>query len=224
MYFYFTVHPDVTSHCSFFHSFVPTTQTIKGVSTHTETAVCSCSAARLQTRGRAVTRFRGGDDSPHSFFHTCVTCSMFVTKCQFMERREPWPRGPRGAPCLRSAGGGSLLSHQLINNTNILEQKSYCTFQTLSTSSFLLIHAAKNCCSLFISSKIGAFVVGNKSASLNVSTFPLLDTGTVPTFFTTQTFVLVCDERAFIYAVIGNLSLDSFTSLAALRGNVPALI
>lgn len=181
-----------------------------------------CSAARLQTRGRAVTRFRGGDDSPHSFFHTCVTCSMFVTKCPFMERREP--RGPRGAPCLRSAVGGSLLSHQLINNTNILEQKSYCTFQTLSTSSFLLIHAAKNCCSLFISSKIGAFVVGNKSASLNVSTFPLLDTGTVPAFFTSQTFVLVCHERAFIYAVIGNLSLDSFTSLAALRGNVPALI
>lgn len=175
-----------------------------------------CSAARLQTRGRAVTRFRGGDDSPHSFFHTCVTCSMFVTKCPFMERR--------GAPCLRSAVGGSLLSHQLINNTNILEQKSYCTFQTLSTSSFLLIHAAKNCCSLFISSKIGAFVVGNKSASLNVSTFPLLDTGTVPAFFTSQTFVLVCDERDFIYAVIGNLSLDSFTSLAALRGNVPALI
>lgn len=212
----------MTSHCSFFHNFVPTTQTIKGVSTHTETVVCSCSAARLQTRGRAVTRFRGGDDSPHSFFHTCVTCSMFVTKCPFMERREP--RGPRGAPCLRSAVGGSLLSHQLINNTNILEQKSYCTFQTLSTSSFLLIHAAKNCCSLFISSKIGAFVVGNKSASLNVSTFPLLDTGTVPAFFTSQTFVLVCDERAFIYAVIGNLSLDSFTSLAALRGNVPALI
>lgn len=212
----------MTSHCSFFHNFVPTTQTIKGVSTHTETVVCSCSAARLQTRGRAVTRFRGGDDSPHSFFHTCVTCSMFVTKCPFMERREP--RGPRGAPCLRSAVGGSLLSHQLINNTNILEQKSYCTFQTLSTSSFLLIHAAKNCCSLFISSKIGAFVVGNKSASLNMSTFPLLDTGTVPAFFTSQTFVLVCDERAFIYAVIGNLSLDSFTSLAALRGNVPALI
>lgn len=210
----------MTSHCSFFHTFVPTTQTIKGVSTHTETVVCS--AARLQTRGRAVTRFRGGDDSPHSSFHTCVTCSMFVTKCPFMERREP--RGPRGAPCLRSAVGGSLLSHQLINNTNILEQKSYCTFQTLSTSSFLLIHAAKNCCSLFISSKIGAFVVGNKSASLNVSTFPLLDTGTVPAFFTSQTFVLVCDERAFIYAVIGNLSLDSFTSLAALRGNVPALI
>lgn len=210
----------MTSHCSFFHNFVPTTQTIKGVSTHTETVVCS--AARLQTRGRAVTRFRGGDDSPHSFFHTCVTCSMFVTKYPFMERREP--RGPRGAPCLRSAVGGSLLSHQLINNTNILEQKSYCTFQTLSTSSFLLIHAAKNCCSLFISSKIGAFVVRNKSASLNMSTFPLLDTGTVPAFFTSQTFVLVCDERAFIYAVIGNLSLDSFTSLAALRGNVPALI
>lgn len=183
--------------------------------------IFSCSAADTWTRGDKI---RGGDDSPHSFFHKCVTCSMFVTKCQFMERREPRPRGPRGAPCLRSAVGGSLLSHQLINNTNILKQKSYCTFQTLSTSSFLLIHAAKNCCSWFISSKIGAFVVGNKSASLNVSTFPLLDTGTVPTFFTSQTFVLVCDERAFIYGVIGNLSLDSFTSLAALRGNVPALI
>lgn len=67
MYFYFTVHPDVTSHCSFFHTFVPTTQTIKGVSTHTETVVCSCSAARLQTRGRAVTRFRGVTTHPTRF-------------------------------------------------------------------------------------------------------------------------------------------------------------
>lgn len=28
MYFYFTVYPDVTSHCSFFHTFVPLTQTL----------------------------------------------------------------------------------------------------------------------------------------------------------------------------------------------------
>lgn len=29
MYFYFTVYPDVTSHCSFFHTFVPLTQTLQ---------------------------------------------------------------------------------------------------------------------------------------------------------------------------------------------------
>lgn len=212
---------------------------MKGVSTHTETFMCSCSAARLQTRGLVVWRFMGGDSnprccpasSPHSFFHTCVTCSMFVTKCQFMRRREPWPRpqgapgGPRGTLPPICCGGQLAvpsadrqhknpkteillllcIKHQVFFWSTCQKTPSVCSVQVKSVRSW-----SKQVC-VFEHVNISTFRHRNSPHLLQIK------------HNWSQTFVLVCDEQAFIYGVTVNLRLDSFMSFAALRGNVPTL-
>lgn len=212
MYFYFTVYPDVTSHCSFFHTFVPMTQTLqifmeilkvsartrKPSCVHVQLLGCRHVASWWQDSGGRVTH-------PTRFSTRVWRVACLSQNVSSWNAESPDP-GP----------GGSLLSHQLIDNTKILKQKSFCT----SASNFSSDPRGKKL--QFVDFKWNRCVRGRKQVCVFEHVHILTFGHRNGPRLLQKNVCAVCDERAFIYGVIVNLS--SLTYLAALRGNVPTLI